>query len=280
MLDSHWVALSLLRNVGIKTLSALIETFGSAEAALQADTPALLKVRGIGKVTAVAIREIDFADVQRQLTVWHEQGITIRTAHTPDYPQALQSLDDAPATLFIRGTLHPNNKAVAIVGTRSPDNDARHIAFQLGKMLAEQGWTIVSGLATGIDTAAHEGALSVANGHTIAVLGGGVLNIYPEENVALAHRILAYGALVGENHPDATPNPPRLVSRNRIISGLCQHVIVVQTGIDGGAMYAAKSAITQGRTLHAVGLPASGNLELLKNNARFIAPDLQHFALE
>jgi DNA processing protein len=279
MLDSHWVALSLLRNVGIKTISALIETFGSAEAALQADSSALLKVRGIGKVTAAAIREIDLADVQRQLTLWHEQGITIRTAHTPDYPQALQALDDAPATLFIRGTLHPDSKAVAIVGTRNPNDDARNIAFKLGKMLAEQGWTIVSGLATGIDTAAHEGALSVG-GHTIAVLGGGVLNIYPEENLALANRILESGALVGENHPDATPNPPRLVSRNRIISGLCQQVIVVQTGIDGGAMYAAKSAIAQGRTLHAVGLPASGNLELLKNNARFIAPDLQHFALE
>jgi DNA processing protein len=280
MLDFHWVALSLLRNVGIKTISALIETFGSAEAALQADTAALMKVRGIGKVTAAAIREIDLADVQCRVTEWQHQGITIRTAYTPDYPQALQALDDAPATLFIRGTLHPNRKAVAIVGTRSPDNDARQVAFQLGKMLAEQGWTIVSGLAMGIDTAAHEGALSVPNGHTVAVLGSGVLNIYPEENINLAKQMLEHGALVSENHPDATPNAPRLVSRNRIISGLCQHVIIVQTGIDGGAMYAARSAIAQGRTVHAVGFPASGNLELLKNNARFIAPDLRSFTLE
>jgi DNA processing protein len=104
--------------------------------------------------------------------------------------------------------------------------------------------------------------------------------VYPQQNQALAKRIMQRGALIGENHPDATPNAPRLVSRNRIISGLCQHVIVVETEIDGGAMYAARTAIAQGRKLHVVGLPASGNLQLLKEKARYIAPDLQILTLD
>ncbi|MDQ7036773.1 MAG: DNA-processing protein DprA [Anaerolineae bacterium] len=152
--------------------------------------------------------------------------------------------------------------------------------FNLGKCLAEQGWAIVSGLAHGIDTAAHEGALRVPDSRTIAVLGSGVLNIYPEKNIALAQHILQQGAIVGENHPDAIPNAPRLVSRNRIISGLCQHVIVVETSINGGAMYAARAATAQGRTLHAVRLAESGNRELLKNQAKYINPDLANVTLD
>ena len=280
MVDVHWLALSLLPKVGKKTLSALIETFGDAEAVLQADTKALLQVRGVGQKTAEAIRAVDLTLIRNELDQWQAKGVQVYPAYAADYPPALQSLDDAPPTLFVRGTLQPQAKAAAIVGTRSPSDEARKIAFELGQCLAEQGWTIVSGLAHGIDTAAHEGALSVADGRTVAVLGGGVLNVYPAENETLANRIVKQGALVGENHPDATPNTARLVSRNRIISGLCQHVIVVETEIDGGAMYAARFATTQGRTVHAVGLPVSGNLELLKNHARYIRPTLLAFTLD
>jgi DNA processing protein len=280
MVDVHWLALSLLHKVGKKTLSALMETFGDAESVLQADMKALLQVRGVGLKTAEAIRAVDLNVIRSEIEQWQAKGVSIYPAYATDYPSALQPLDDAPPTLFVRGILNPQAKAVAIVGTRSPSDEARNIAFELGKCLAEQGWTIVSGLAHGIDTAAHEGALSVADGRTVAVLGGGVLNIYPVENESLAQRILEQGALVGENHPDATPNAARLVSRNRIISGLCQHVIVVETGIDGGAMYAARFATTQGRIVHAVGLPVSGNLELLKNNARYINPYSLVFTLD
>ena len=280
MVDIHWVALSLLPKVGKKTLAALIETFGDAESVLQADTKALLQVRGVGLKTAEAIRAVDLTMIRKEINQWQAKGVNIYPAYAADYPYALQPLEDAPPTLFVRGTLPLQAKAAAIVGTRNPSDEARKIAFELGQCLAQQGWTIVSGLAHGIDTAAHEGALSVASGRTVAVLGGGVLNIYPAENETLAKRILKQGALVGENHPDATPNAARLVSRNRIISGLCQHVIVVETEIDGGAMYAARFATTQGRTVHAVGLPVSGNLELLKNHAKFVNPTLLAFTLD
>lgn len=279
-MDVHWIALTLLRKVGAKTISALIEEFGTAQAIIQADTEALLQVRGIGQKTAGAIIEIDLPHITQQIQKWQTNGVMIYPSNAEGYPIALKKLDDAPPTLFVRGRWPLPAKAVAIVGTRQPSNDARDIAFKLGKCLAEQGWIIVSGLAHGIDSAAHEGALSVADGRTIAVLGSGVLNIYPEKNKALAQRILQNGAIISENHPYAPPNAPRLVSRNRIISGLCQHIIVVETSSDGGAMYAAKAALTQGRTLHAVELPASGNQELLRNQAKYINPDIDTFTLD
>lgn len=279
-MDVHWIALSLLPNVGGKTLQALIAHFGSTEAVLQADKQALVQVRGVGPKIAEAICAIDLAAVEEQIQQWSQQAVSLSLAAHPDYPAALKTVDDAPPTLFVRGIVQPQARAIAIVGTRSPGSEAQNIAFRLGKTLAEQGWIIVSGLALGIDSAAHQGALETTNGQTIAVLGSGVLNIYPEQNQALAEQIVQRGALLGENHPAATATAPRLVARNRIITGLCQHLIVVETEADGGAMYAARFALAQGRTLHAVGLPAGGNLQLLKERANYIAPDLQNLRLD
>ncbi len=280
-LDTAWVALSLLRHVGSKTLHALTAHFGSTEAILQASADDLQAVRGVGKKIAEAIAAVDRANIERKIQAWQASGVRIFPADAAEYPQPLHNLDDAPATLFVRGEGFPFPwlPAVAIVGTRNPSPEARTTAFTLGAKLAAQGWFIVSGLALGVDEAAHKGALS-ASGLTVAVLGGGVLHVYPRQNVELAQKIMQSGALLGENAPDADASPPRLVSRNRIISGLCQHVIVVETNSNGGAMYAARSALAQGRTLHAVGYPASGNLQLLKEGARYIAPDVSNFSLK
>ena len=279
-LDRAWVALSLMRHVGSKTLHALTQHFGSTEAVLQASAEELQAVRGVGKKIAESITAIDRAQVERKIQAWQASGVMMLPTDAAHYPQPLHTLEDAPATLFIRGDHfpHPWRPAAAIIGTRNPSQEARKTAFDLGASLAAQGWIIVSGLALGVDEAAHKGALST-NGLTVAVLGGGVLNVYPRQNYELARKIMESGALLGENAPDADASPPRLVSRNRIISGLCQHVIVVETSINGGAMYAAKAAITQGRTLHAVGYPASGNLQLLKEGARYIPPDGSDYSL-
>lgn len=158
------------------------------------------------------------------------------------------------------------------MGTRSPSQDARFITLQLAMQLARAGYAVVSGLALGIDAAAHTGALSAA-GATIAVLGSGVLNVYPSGNQELAERIRDSGALVSESHPYGSANAQRLVSRNRIISGLSRAVIVVESDAPGGAMYTARFAREQGRPVYTFDLPASGNQSLIESGAIVLKRD-------
>ncbi len=263
-----WVALSLTERIGTKTLRALLKQFDNdLDAVLRADEAALREVPGIGAKMAQHIRSVDLVQVAAWLVEWEAQGITLLTLNDAAYPAALLAVADAPPTLFVRGTATFCASAVAIVGRRSPSPPAREIAYHLGVHWAQQGYTIVSGLARGIDTAAHQGALSVAGGATGAVLGCGVNQIYPPENEPLAAQIMQHGALVSEVAPFAPPSTPRLVARNRIISGLCEILIVVETEDDGGAMHAAKRAREQGRRVCVVDLPVSGNQQLLREGA-------------
>lgn len=267
-----WVALSVTERVGSKTLRALLTHFdANLNAILQADEAALREVPGVGAKVAQSIRSINLAQVEAWLAEWQSQGIKALIVDDEDYPPALREVADAPPTLFVRGSL-PGAPAVALVGRRSPTPQARDMAHQLGAQWAQQGYVVVSGLARGIDTAAHQGALSVDGGCTIAVLGCGVNHIYPPENEALAARMMERGALVSEVAPFAPPSTPRLVARNRIISGWCERVIVVETEEDGGAMHAAKRAREQGRPISTLDLPLSGNQKLIRDGA-----DVIHF---
>jgi DNA processing protein len=280
-LDTAWVALSLLPSVGNKTLAALTEAFGNFYDVLAADTDALMAVRGVGQKIAAAIRAINLSELEQDIAIWQTAGVQIVPQHASNYPKILLTIPDPPLTLFIRGdhALQTWNQTVAIVGTRNPSPVAADLAKQLAMKLAENGWTIVSGLALGIDTMGHEGALNHPNGKTLAVLGSGVLNVYPPQNQTLVERILANGILLSENHPYATAKAARLVTRNRIISGFCQHVVVVESAINGGAMHAARATLKQGRKLYSFDLPASGNQSLLENGANCINTDLSGFPL-
>ena len=206
--------------------------------------------------------------VADQIATWRQRGVAISTMGQAGYPASLRELDDGPPTLFWRGCARPKDprKTVAIVGTRRPSADARFIALQLAMQLARADYAVVSGLALGIDAAAHTGALSAA-GVTIAVLGSGALKVYPPGNLELSERILQSGALVSELHPYASANAQRLVSRNRIISGLSRAVIVVESDEAGGAMYSARFAREQGRPVYTFDLPASGNQALIGSGA-------------
>lgn len=274
--DSAWVALSLLPHIGNKTLRALMDTFGTAYAVLAADTRDLMQIHGVGKKIAESITAINLAQVESDIENWQRAGLQILLQTSPDYPGILSQIPDPPLILFMRGhgKMPSWERTVAIVGTRNPSRIAAKLAGELSNGLAEDNWTIISGLALGIDRLGHEGALRSSNGQTIAVLGSGVLNIYPPENYSLAQKILERGFILSENHPHASPKATRLVTRNRIITGLCQHVIVVETGIDGGAMHAAHAALKQGRTLHCFDFPATGNQELLQNGANCLSADL------
>lgn len=270
-----WVALSFV--VGLKRLRALAEHFnGDLDAIPRADEAALRQVRGIGPKLASAIRALDVEAVAQAIPSWQAQNIRVLPFDHPDYPKPLRTLDDAPATLFTQGII-PRGRCVAVVGMRSPSAAGREAAQRLGIELASRGLIVVSGLARGVDAAAHLGALAAPAGNTVAVLGCGLLNIYPPEHRGLASAVAQRGALLSETHPRAEPNPPLLVARNRLISGLCEAVIVVETEIDGGAMHAARRAREQGRRVCTLDLQASGNRALLNEGADAITPELGGF---
>ncbi len=275
MTDAAWVALSLIRGMGGAKLATLTEQFGSAAAVFQASKADLLAVRGVGAKTVTAIQDTDLEAVVGRLSDWTAAGV--QTLLPSEFPARLQPpLPEPPAVLFVCGRL-PSDSApsVAIVGTRAPSTAMREAAYRLGRVLAAAGYAVVSGLAFGVDAAAHEGALSVSTGQTVAVLGSGVLDVYPAQHRELAAAITGRGALVCEIAPDASVATPWLVARNRLISALADTVIIVQSNDDGGAMYAARAARKQGRRVLAVDNEATGNRALLDaGEAEPLAPDL------
>ena len=279
MVDAAWIALSLTSRLGGKTLRALRTHFDNdLSVILSADTKQLREVPGIGPKIAQSIQQIDLEKTLRAIDRWQNAGVNIVTINDPGYPAALLTLDDAPPTVFIRGTWPESNNrtACAIVGTRRPTSDAYQFAQNLSQALAQRGQLIVSGLAVGIDAAAHIGALATGDGITVAVLGNGVLNLYPPENAPLAQAIITRGgALLSEVSPDAPVGAPGLVARNRLITGLSDRVVVVETSADGGAMHAARFARLQGKSIYAVENSASGYRALLSNGAISLSPNIK-----
>ncbi len=277
-----WLALCLSHNIGAKTLNNLLQHFNHDLAAIfAASPPELRQVPGIGKTIAAEILSLDREKTGREMKSWRAKGISILTPQQDNYPPPLRHLEDQPLALFCAGDLSDTlwQKAVAIVGTRQPTPQARYLTLQLAMKLARAGYAIVSGLALGIDSAAHAGALT-GGGKTIAVPGSGILNIYPEANRQLANRICQNGAILSEVHPYWGANAQRLVSRNRIISGLSRAVILVESKADGGAMYTACFAQKQGRPVYTFQLPASGNDQLIRAGTAVLPRDpdaaLQH----
>ncbi|NDJ78419.1 MAG: DNA-processing protein DprA [Chloroflexi bacterium] len=264
----QWVALSLVPALGGKTIQRLLDHFETLDAVFAASEKDLRAVPRIGPKLAAAIRALDLDRTRADIARWQADGITILG---PDaLPSPLRTVDDAPPVLFCRGLDPlPDGRAAAIVGTRSPTPASSELAAALGEALVSHGWTVVSGLAAGIDTAAHQGALR-GGGHTLAVLGSGVNVIYPPENTALASAITRQGALVAEVHPDTDPTSAALVARNRLISGLSTVVLVIETGTTGGSLHTVRFAHAQKRTVFACDNAAPGNRQLRTSGAGII----------
>lgn len=282
-MDPAWVALSLTKHLGGKTLRALLQHFDhNLPAILAADVAALRQVPGVGPKIAQAIREIDVDTTARAIERWQEEGVRILTWDDAAYPRSLRGLEDAPPTLFVVGRLPDFRRrmAYAVVGTRQPTPQSCQITERISAELADRGHIVVSGLAAGIDTIAHMGALAVPTGSTVAVLGGGILNVYPPSNRELAQAINGRGALICEVSPDAEVGAPGLVARNRLITGLCEGLIVVETGVGGGAMHAARFAKIQNKRIYAVDNAASGNRQLIADGAAIISPEMEYLDLE
>jgi DNA processing protein len=245
--------LSLIAGVGPKTRITLLERFGSSAAVLNAAPSQLREIKGVGPKLLEKIRlsgqEID---VPALIDFCRQHKIEILTETHVDYPRALKEIHDPPGVLFMRGDLKSQDAlAVGIVGTRHATQYGLRQAERLAGSLARAGFTIISGLARGIDAAAHRGALN-AGGRTIAVLASGVSNIYPPEHVHFADDVAAQGALISESPPYSKPLAGTFPQRNRIISGMSLGVIVVEAADRSGALITARHAMEQGRDVFAV----------------------------
>ena len=251
------VALSLVPGVGPGRLRAILAAFGSGQAALAASAGALAAVPGVGRQTARAIAAFDdFDEADRQLDQAARAGATLLTAWDARFPRLLRQIFDPPAFLWMHGTLtEADDRAVAIVGTRRATEYGRRMAAHFAAELARRGFTIVSGLAYGIDAAAHRAALE-AGGRTIAVLGSGVDRIYPARHAGLAREATAHGAVLSEYPLGAAPDAVNFPRRNRLISGMALGTLVVEAFETGGALITARMAVEHNREVFAVPSPA------------------------
>jgi len=272
MSKTHYLALSRISGIGGATARKLIDRFGTLRRAFQADEHELLAVPRVTADAAQAMREFEPDSLESELEAMDGEGIRVLTWEDDDYPANLRSAPDAPVMLYVVGELLPEDeRAVAVVGTREPSGRAVESAESIAARLAGQGFTIVSGLAPGIDTAAHRGALRADEGRTLAVLGSGVRMIHPRENVPLAREIAERGAVLSEYHPNTPVKGPNLMARDRIVSGLSLAVIVVEAGVASGSVDTAEKARRQGRKVFAV--PGSpGCDELIASGAHAVDP--------
>jgi len=249
---AYWVGFNKVLGIGPARLRALLDFFGGVEEAWHADAASLLEVgldrRSIDNLLK-ARRSMDLAGELERL---HQAAVRVLTWESEDYPINLRNIHDPPPVIYVKGELLPEDDwAVGVVGTRQASVYGKEAARHLAADLAHNGVTVVSGLAAGIDAAAHQAALD-AGGRTLAVLGSGVDVIYPEQNRRLAGQLVSQGALVSEYALGTPPERSNFPPRNRLISGLSLGVIVVEAGARSGALITADFAAEQGREVFAV----------------------------
>ncbi|MFP4475329.1 MAG: DNA-processing protein DprA [Desulfatibacillaceae bacterium] len=249
-----WFSLKSVPGVGNVLFRRLLERFGTSEAVLAAPLSELGEVEGVGPRVARAIVESGgrLSDTaRRSLDRVAELGLSVVTLHDPGYPDLLRHIHDPPPYLYLAGALPKGAPHVAVVGSRTPTPYGIRQARRISAGLAEAGVVVVSGMAAGIDTEAHEGALE-GGGPTVAVAGCGLANVYPGSNRRLFGEISQNGAVISEFPVDARPAAPNFPARNRIISGMCAATIVVEAAARSGSLITARLAGEQGRDVMAV----------------------------
>jgi len=271
-----WLKLIRADEVGPVTFGKLLKRFGSVDAVLGAPASGLMKVEGIGSKTAERIAASrDKFDPCTELELAGKIGVWVLHMEDPRYPPGLRQIYDPPPVLYVKGTLdRADNLAIGIVGCRRCSLYGQEQSSRLAHLLAASGFTIVSGMARGIDTAAHTGALA-AEGRTLAVQGCGLSRIFPPENAKLFDLISASGACISELPLRAEPLAENFPPRNRIIAGLSLGTIVVEATVRSGAMITAQAALESNREVMAVpgkiDSPLSqGPHRLIKDGAKLI----------
>jgi DNA processing protein len=249
-----WLALALLE-LPPRDAFALTARFGSASSLVRASERALLAANVSPEIAAELPRSAERVD--REMAALARAAATLVAWSDPGYPALLRQIAVPPLVLAVRGTLAPDELAVAVVGSRRGTEYGRRTAEELGRGLAQAEITVVSGLAAGVDAAAHRGALA-AGGRTVAVLGTGIDRVYPRWHAELAEAIAAQGALVSEFPCGAQPQQYHFPRRNRVISGLSRGTVVVEAAEDSGSLITARHAVEQNRDVFAVPGPAQG----------------------
>jgi len=247
------LVLNALPNIGPITTNRLLDSLGGDPRRIFAsDVRTLQAVRGVGpKIADTLVHWTEEFDLAREEDRLAKTGAEFIPARDGRYPAVLREIHDPPIGLYQKGRYRWDRPAIAIVGSRRTTLYGQSVAKRFGGELARAGFCVVSGLARGIDTAAHEGALE-AGGATAAVLGTGIDLIYPPENLDLYRRVEATGAIVSEFPFGRRADRQSFAMRNRIVSGLCTAIVVVESDVDGGSMITAKFAGDQGRTVFAV----------------------------
>ncbi len=268
--------LNAAEGIGNIRLNVLIKRFGSLDKIFKAKEDELATIKGIGTVVAKCIRQaIKDLDVSKELELAKKHGVEIISILDKTYPNNLKNIHSPPIVLYVKGKILPEDDlSVAVVGSRIASYYGLEQAEKLSYEMALRGITIVSGLARGIDSMAHKGALK-AKGRTLAILGSGIANIYPEENIPLADKISINGAVISEFHMTMSPEKENFPRRNRIISGLSLGVVIVEAGEKSGALITGDMAMEQGRDVFCVpgkvdSATSKGTNSLIKQGAKLV----------
>jgi DNA processing protein len=270
------IQLTAVPGVGPQTCRSLLGRFGSAGAALSASQAALSAVSGVGPKLAkkIGCARLEF-DAAAELALCRKLGVTVVAQGDQGYPAALDNIPDPPVLLYVKGTIEPRDElAIALVGSRRCTPYGARMAERLAGALARTGFTVVSGLARGIDAAAHRGAIA-SGGRSIAVLANGLSSIYPPEHEDLARALSESGAVISEMPMRQVPLPGLFTQRNRIISGIALGVVVVEATPRSGSLSTARHAVEQNREVFAVPGPADsltsrGCHRLIRDGARLV----------
>jgi DNA processing protein len=271
------IALNMLPTMGPVRLRKLLEVFETPDCILAAKRDALRAVEGIGREVVDQITNWEtLVDLAAELQRIRDFGAQVITGESPLYPTQLREIHSPPIVLYVWGELSERDRhAIAVIGSRRTTHYGLESAKKLSYQLAYAGLTVISGLARGIDTAAHQGALA-AKGRTVAVIGSGLSKLYPPENAALAEKIRSgNGAIVSEFSMEIEPDRQTFPMRNRIISGWSQGLLVVEAGANSGALISVAQALEQGRNVYAVpghinAPTAIGSNRLIQQGAKLV----------
>lgn len=273
--ELFWLALKNVPHVGNVTFRRLLNHFGTPERVLSASERELAEVKGILPAAVASLLQHDgIGWANKELKIIQKSGARIVTFHSPDYPKLLRHLPDPPPYLYSKGPLRDPNTAIAIVGSRQASGYGIATTQKMARELVRHGITVVSGMARGVDAAAHRGAL-MEEGQTIGILGCGIDIAYPRENRALFAEMATRGGLISEFPMGTLPLAENFPRRNRIISGISHGILVVEATEGSGSLITAQCALEQGRDVYAI--PGSihsansrGTNRLIKQGAKLV----------
>jgi len=271
----EWIWFANLKGIATRKKAELLRLFNSPAEIYKADAIELAKTGVLNRDNITAVLSKEYRDtVDRTIEEIDKKNINVITLNSSTYPELLKNICDPPVCLYVKGKLYADELSIAVVGSRRASGYGITVAKKISGELAQSNICVISGMARGIDTAAHVGALSV-KGRTIAVLGCGIDLVYPPENKKLMEQIIEYGAVISEYPPGVEPAPHHFPVRNRIVSGMSVGVLVVEAGEKSGSLITAQLALEQGRDVYAlpgnvISINSKGTNKLIQDGAKLV----------